>query len=135
MLTFSFIGLQVEFPATELESKERSAEATSSIVDSSLMAVVITAIATATSSVSAAHIGEIVALSDQVSDFEDIGPGWNSQHGLDVTYTSWANLGMYDCDFGPSLGGKPRFVRVPYMPYFDGTYSDGPKPSRLLRHL
>lgn len=110
----------VEFSATELESIAGNAMASPTTADLSLMAPVITAIAAATSAVTATHVGEVVAFADHLADVEDIGPGWNSSHGLDVTYTSWANLGMYDCDFGPSLGGKPRFIRIPYMPYIDG---------------
>ena len=107
----------VEFPATELESIAGNAVAAA---DPSLMALVIGAIAAATSTVTATHIGEVMAFSDHLADIEDVGPGWNSFNGLDLTYTSWANLGLYDCDFGPSLGGKPRFIRIPYMPHIDG---------------
>lgn len=110
----------VEFPVPELETIAGSTEANATTIDLSVIAPVITVIAAATSDVTATFVGDTVAFSDQVPDFEDIGPGWNSQHGLDVTYTSWANLGMYECDFGSSLGGKPRFVRIPYMPYIDG---------------
>ena len=106
----------VEFPAAKLESIAGAALA----ADLSLMAPVVGAIAEATSAVTATHVAEIVAFADRLADVEDVGPGWNSSHGLDLTYTSWANLGMYDCDFGPGLGGKPRFIRIPYMPYVDG---------------
>lgn len=111
----------VEFPATKLESIAGNAMASpAAVADLSLMAPVISAIGAATAAVTATHVGEVVAFADHLADVEDVGPGWNSFHGLDLTYTSWANLGMYDCDFGASLGGKPRFVRCPYMPYIDG---------------
>jgi hypothetical protein len=110
----------VEFPATKLETISGNAMASPASADLSLMAPVISAIGAATSAVTATHVSEIVAFADQLADVGDVGPGWNSFHGLDLTYTSWANLGMYDCDLGPSLGGKPRFVRIPYMPYLDG---------------
>ncbi|EXJ68812.1 uncharacterized protein A1O5_07743 [Cladophialophora psammophila CBS 110553] len=109
----------VEFPATMLESIAGNAMANPAAAELSLMAPVISAIAAATSAVTATHVGEVVAFADQLADVEDVGPGWNSFH-LDLGYTSWANLGMYDCDFGPSLGGKPRFARIPYLPYIDG---------------
>jgi len=113
-----------EFPATKLESIAGNAMASAgpaaAAADLSLMAPVISAIGAATAAVTATHVGEVVAFADHLADVEDVGPGWNSFHGLDLTYTSWANLGMYDCDFGASLGGKPRFVRCPYMPYIDG---------------
>jgi hypothetical protein len=98
----------VEFPATKLETISGNAMASPASADLSLMARVISAIGAATSAVTATHVGEIVALADQLADVGDVAPGWNSFHGLDLTYTSWANLGMYDCDLGPSLGGKPR---------------------------
>jgi hypothetical protein len=110
----------VEFTAAMLESIAGDAMASPAAADLSPMAPLISAIATATSAVTANHVGEVVAFADHLADVEDVGPGWNSSHCLDLTYTSWANLGMYDCDFGPSLGGKPRFVRIPYMPYIDG---------------
>lgn len=110
----------VEFPVAELESIAGNAMASPAPTNLSVMAPVIRAIAAATSAVSATHVGEIVAFADQLADVEDIGPGWNSNHCLDVTYTSWANLGMYDCDFGPILRSKPQFIRIPYMPYIDG---------------
>ncbi|KAL1860997.1 hypothetical protein Plec18167_003719 [Paecilomyces lecythidis] len=110
----------VEFPATKLESVAGNAMAGPAGADLSLMAPVISAIAAATSIVTATSVGEIVEFSDQLADVEDVGPGWNSSHSLDLTYTSWADLGMYDCDFGPVLGGRPQYVRVPYMPFIDG---------------
>lgn len=110
----------VEFLATEMESIAGNAFASSGTADLSLIAPIISAIAEATSTVTATYVGEIIAFADNIADVEDIGPGWNSFHGLDLTYTSWADLGMYDCDFGPVLGGKPQFARIPYMPYLDG---------------
>lgn len=110
----------VEILATDLESFAGAAIASPAAGDLSPMAPGITAIAAATSAVTATHVGEVVALANQLAGMDDVGPGWNSHHGLDLTYTSWANLGMYDCDFGPSLGGKPQFVRIPYMLYIDG---------------
>ncbi|KIW41144.1 uncharacterized protein PV06_06727 [Exophiala oligosperma] len=123
--TMSFLGnvtmlKVVELPATEMEGVAENALAKSSATNFSLLTPVITAIAATTSAVTPTHVGEIVAFADRLSDVEDILPGWNSYHGLDLTYTSWADLGMYDCDFGASLGGGPRFVRIPYMPYIDG---------------
>lgn len=111
----------VGIPVTKLESIAESALASPAAADLSLMAPIISAIATATSAVTAAHVADVIAFADHLDDVEDVWAGWSSHNGLDVTYTSWANLGMYDCDFGPSLGGEPRFVRIPYMPYIDGT--------------
>ncbi|KAL6247611.1 hypothetical protein RBB50_005957 [Rhinocladiella similis] len=110
----------VELAATEMEGIAENALVSSSAANLSLLIPVISAIAAATSAVTPTHVGEIVAFADRLADVDDILPGWNSYHGLDLTYTSWADVGMYDCDFGPSLGGGPRFVRIPYMPYLDG---------------
>ncbi|KAI1408886.1 hypothetical protein F5Y13DRAFT_171514 [Hypoxylon sp. FL1857] len=109
----------VEFPATKLENIAGNALANPSSADLPLMEPVISAMAAATAAVTPTHVSEMIAFAERIGDFEEIGPGWNSFH-LDLSYTSWANLGMYDADFGPSLGGKPRFVRIPYMPYIDG---------------
>jgi hypothetical protein len=58
------------------------------------------------------HIAEVVDLVDQAPDARDIGPGWNSFHAADIILTSWANMGLYQSDFGAGVG-KPKFVRVP----------------------
>ncbi|GAD93079.1 hypothetical protein CHGG_07592 [Paecilomyces variotii No. 5] len=110
----------VEFPAMKLESIAGNVLSDPAAADLSLMAPVISAISAGTSAVTATYVGETVAFSDKIADVQDVGPGWNSSHSLDLTYTSWADLGMYDCDFGPVLGGGPQFVRVPYMPFIDG---------------
>ncbi|GKT61820.1 trichothecene C-8 acyltransferase [Colletotrichum tofieldiae] len=49
----------------------------------------------------------------------DVGPGWLSPHRLNFMSSSWANLPLYDCDFGAGLG-TPIFVRYPYAEYNDG---------------
>ncbi|KZL86139.1 trichothecene c-8 acyl transferase [Colletotrichum incanum] len=49
----------------------------------------------------------------------DVGPGWLSPHRINFMSSSWANLPLYDCDFGAGLG-TPIFVRYPYAEYNDG---------------
>lgn len=52
---------------------------------------------------------------DMVEGAPDAGafvPAWDNVGGHDVTMTSWANLGLYEADFGGAVG-KPKFVRVP----------------------
>jgi trichothecene 3-O-acetyltransferase len=63
--------------------------------------------------INAAYITEVIALIQQSPDVTDIMPGWNGVEGLDLTMTSWANLPIYELDFGECLG-KPLFVRPPY---------------------
>ncbi|KAH9892963.1 hypothetical protein F4778DRAFT_772612 [Xylariomycetidae sp. FL2044] len=126
----------VEFRAGELDkiagdammsSSSSSGTAAETAGFLSAMGPVIRAMAAAASAVAGAHVGEILALADRLADVEDVGPGWDSTHHLDLTYTSWANLGLYEgADFsGPGFfsgagDGRPRFVRIPYMPYLDG---------------
>lgn len=82
----------VDFPATTLESIAGNATTSLAAADLSLMAPVISAIAAATSTVTADRVSEVIGLSDLLADFEDVGAGWNSSNGLDLTYTSWAKF-------------------------------------------
>jgi hypothetical protein len=55
-------------------------------------------------SATAEHVAEVMDLAEAVPDTGDIMPGWSSLHGVvDVTVTSWANMGLYDCDFGEGV--------------------------------
>ncbi|KAK4239374.1 trichothecene 3-O-acetyltransferase [Achaetomium macrosporum] len=90
-----------------LEDLERAANGD---VDS--LAAVVQAIDDAVGRVTPAHIGEVIQLVDRVPDTRGLLPGWNSVHGDDATVTSWANMGVYDADFGEAVGA-PRFMRVP----------------------
>jgi hypothetical protein len=79
---------------------------------------VISSIGSGISRISLAHIAEVIALVESSPNVGAIAPGWNAFIGPDLTITSWANLGVYECDFGGGLG-SPDFVRVPYAE-FDG---------------
>jgi len=80
--------------------------------------------------VTKSHIGEVIALVSGTRDAGRILPGWDAFLGLDLTITSWANMGAYDCDFGEALGisdgagtkarGLPLFLRVPFVNHYDG---------------
>jgi len=59
------------------------------------------------------HIAEVYSLVDQIEDYRTIFVGWDLFGARDLTITSWANLGLYDMDFGSELG-KPDFVRMRY---------------------
>ncbi|KAH8680092.1 transferase family-domain-containing protein [Tricladium varicosporioides] len=59
------------------------------------------------------HIAQVYSLVERVDDYRSISIGWDAFSGRDLTITSWADLELYDMDFGPELG-KPNFVRIPY---------------------
>ena len=80
--------------------------------------VVAAAVAAAVGRITAPQIGEVLSLVEQAPDVEDVGPGWQSFHGPDLSMTSWAGQGFYEVDFGSEVG-CPQFVRVP-MAQFDG---------------
>ncbi|OAL40117.1 hypothetical protein AYO20_00535 [Fonsecaea nubica] len=71
------------------------------------------AIATSSSpaKIDSRHIAETYSLISRVEDHRAIFIGWDPFSGRDLTITSWANLGLYDADFGAELG-KPEFVRL-----------------------
>ncbi|PYH93988.1 hypothetical protein BO71DRAFT_354145, partial [Aspergillus ellipticus CBS 707.79] len=58
------------------------------------------------------HIAEVCSLIDRVDDYRSLFPGWDLFGSRDVTITSWADLGLYEMDFGGGIG-KPGFVRLP----------------------
>lgn len=58
-------------------------------------------------------IAEAYSIFDRIDNFDTIFPGWDLFNSIDLTITSWANLGMYSLDFGRGLG-TPDFVRVPH---------------------
>jgi hypothetical protein len=86
--------------------------------DLSSLLPVTTAISKAVARISPSHVSEVIQLVEDLPDVTKIAPGWNSRNGPDLTLTSWANMGVYECNFGDSLG-QPEFVRIPYAE-FDG---------------
>ncbi|KAH7120554.1 transferase family-domain-containing protein [Dactylonectria macrodidyma] len=59
------------------------------------------------------HIAEVYSLTDRVEDYRTIFVGWDLFSSRDLTITSWADLDLYNLNFGSDLG-KPEFIRVPY---------------------
>jgi hypothetical protein len=94
----------------------------------SLMAPTIRAIGDAASQVTADYISGFLSVLQQVQDLGSLGVGRMSQHGVDFCASSWANLPLYECDFGPVFSqdcaetkeGTPLFVRYPYIEFADG---------------
>jgi hypothetical protein len=79
---------------------------------------VIASISGAIARISATHIAEVALFVDKTPDVTDINPGWESKDALDLSMTSWADMPLYNCDFGNDVG-RPEFVRVPFAK-FDG---------------
>ena len=94
----------------------------------SLMTPIIRAIGSASTRVTKQYIGGFLEILQQVQDPSSLGVGCMSQHGIDFISSSWANLPLYECDFGSAFSqdcaaetnGKPAFVRYPYVDYADG---------------
>lgn len=66
------------------------------------------------STINSRHIAETYRLVDSMEDYRSLYAGWDLFGSRHFTITSWADLDLYDLDFGPLLG-KPEFVRLPYM--------------------
>ncbi|KAF7538570.1 hypothetical protein G7054_g2800 [Neopestalotiopsis clavispora] len=79
------------------------------------LATVCDAIATSQSpdQISSRHIAQVHNLVERMEDHGPIFPGWDLFNRRDLTITSWANLPLYNMEFGSVLG-KAEFVRVPY---------------------
>ena len=61
------------------------------------------------------YVANVVELLDQALAARDtIVPRCDSFHAADIIMTSWANMDLYQSDFG-AVVGKPEFVRVPEM--------------------
>nr|CEG05570.1 unnamed protein product [Fusarium clavum] len=93
-----------------------------------LMAPITQAIIDASTRVTKEHISGFLEVLQRVQDPASLGVGCMSQHGIDFISSSWANLPLYECDFGSMFsqgcaertGGRPAFVRYPYVDYADG---------------
>ncbi|KAI8715223.1 hypothetical protein NCS52_01029600 [Fusarium sp. LHS14.1] len=59
------------------------------------------------------HIAEIYTLAEKMDNYQMIFPGWDLFSSQDFTLTNWADLGLYELDFGTGLE-KPEFVRAPH---------------------
>ncbi|KAF9891446.1 hypothetical protein FE257_003912 [Aspergillus nanangensis] len=66
------------------------------------------------SKVNSGHIAEVYDLVDRLEDYRSLFVGWDLFQSRDLTITSWADLDLYDANFGASMG-RPRYVRFPYM--------------------
>lgn len=60
------------------------------------------------------YIAEVYHLIDRMEDHRSLFVGWDLFGSRDLTITNWADLKLYEVDFGDLLG-RPKFVRLPYM--------------------
>lgn len=58
------------------------------------------------------HVANVFELGRQSGDCSTIFPGWDLFNHKDLTITSWADLDLYQMDWGSKLG-RPEFVRFP----------------------
>lgn len=63
--------------------------------------------------IDARHIREVCGIIEGLEDHRSLFPGWELFGSRDLFITSWADLNMYELDFGDDFG-KPQFVRTPY---------------------
>lgn len=70
-------------------------------------------IAESSAQIDSRHIAEVYHLVERVDDYKTIFVGWDLFGARDLTITSWADLDLYDMEFGEGLG-KPEFIGVPY---------------------
>lgn len=108
-----YLGNVVLFSIAEMNARGVAACGTGESVE--LFAKACQAVADAQSSekINADHIREVCQISKQTDDHPGIFPGWELFGSRDLFITSWADLNIYDLDFGPALG-KPDDVRIPY---------------------
>ncbi|KAM0189173.1 hypothetical protein ACHAPQ_010129 [Fusarium lateritium] len=65
--------------------------------------------------INAQHIANVFQLGTQDGDCSTIYPGWDLFNHRDVTINSWADLDLYQMNWGTELG-QPEFVRFPFSP-------------------
>lgn len=66
------------------------------------------------STINSRHVAEVYHLIDRMEDCGSLFVGWDLFGSRDLTITNWADIGLYEVDFGDVLG-RPKFVRLPYM--------------------
>jgi hypothetical protein len=86
------------------------------------------------STINSRHIAEVIQLIGHVDDPSSLFVGWDLFGSRDVTITSWADMGLYDVDFGEGLG-RPDFVRLPYVNSADGVAIILPRKRGVEREM
>ena len=60
------------------------------------------------------HIAETCRLIEKLEDYRSLFLGWDLFGSRDLASTSWADLELYNMNFGELLG-CPQFIRMPYI--------------------
>lgn len=63
--------------------------------------------------VNSRHIAEVYSMANGMEDYRTMFVGWDLFGSRDLTITSWADLDLYEINFGSELG-SPAFIRPPY---------------------
>lgn len=108
-----YLGNVVLFSIAEMAARDVSDCGTGSSAALLADACRLVAQAQSPERIDASHIGEVCSLVEKIGDYRRIFPGWELFGSRDLFITSWADLDVYDFDFGDGLG-KPHFVRIPY---------------------
>ena len=64
--------------------------------------------------IDARFVAEVCSLVDGVGDYRTVFPSLDVFGSRDFSITSWANLDLYDMEFGAGLG-KPETIRLPHI--------------------
>lgn len=75
---------------------------------------VIDAVASASDHLTASHIASVVHLSDTNPDLSDVTMSWLFNGPGDLHFISWAQVGIYELDFGTSIG-RPGYMRSAFI--------------------
>jgi hypothetical protein len=71
---------------------------------------------------------------DRVDDPRSLFVGWDLFGSRDVTITSWADMDLYNVDFGEGMG-KPELLRLPYTDSADGVAIVLPRKRGVEREM
>jgi hypothetical protein len=118
-----YLGNALCYAAAELPLSTLSAIATPS--DVSALVPVIESVIDGAAHLTPSYVNSLVRLSDSNPDLSDITPAWLLNGPSDLHFTSWAQVGVYDLDFGPKVG-KPGYMRSTFMK-FDGVVNFLPR--------
>ncbi|BCS25429.1 uncharacterized protein APUU_50140S [Aspergillus puulaauensis] len=113
---FGNVVLYTRTEATAALLTNTKTTSTSSPESTRTLSEICTRIATSQSpsTITARHIAEVYRLINDSEDHRTLDPGWDIFGSRDLAITSWADLELYEVDFGAGLG-RPGFVRLPYM--------------------
>lgn len=107
-----FIGNAIGYAQTEALVSELSFSPSFKNVEK--LVPIIKLVSDSTASLTASSIESQVHLSDKNPDLSNITQTWLLNGPGDLHFISWAQIAVYELDFGPTLG-KPGFMRKAFM--------------------